>query len=485
MLQAAVGPLLGEADCGRYLSRFGYKVSFFQTPLNEALNAAMAISNLAIDFRDGVRLCRLSQHLTGQYLLQHVRFPAIKRPDRLFNVELALNSLAGTYPLPKFSKCASNYTSRASGIVDGNRSTTMGLLWHLVMAHHLPRLLIPVRLWAATNCDAREHSAFARQVVETYLNTGDTVPGGLMHTIFMLHGQFLYPLLQWIESFLKEEEKSCGSGRTLTGLLEDGTLVCRIVGERCWPERGQRRNYEAALAALLKQQNPSKRDSGGSGPCSESPFWWPVVGCRPARFGRLSITVHKSKADAEAEACAIMFVSALCFEMLEKKKEHYAATIIQRRWRAVCDPRVPAAVAIQAAWRGFLARRAHFDHHVAPRIAAACLVRRKHMVEAVNAFKALRRKQEVEATRDRMRTLAQTMAEFAVKSAAATKIQRATREYLQRRKEKEKNEDEDESKVHTHVDARLRPMKNQVPKEIKRRPALRELTNCTKHTVLL
>lgn len=481
MLQAVVGPLLGEADCGRYLSRFGYKVSFVQTPLNEALDASMAISNLAVDFRDGVRLCRLSQRLTGRYLLQQVRFPAIKRPDRLFNVELALNSLACAYPLPKFSKSASKGTSRALGIVDGDKSTTMGLLWHLVMANHLPRLLTPVSLWAATNCGAREQSAFARQVVETYLNTIDTVPGGLMHTIFKLHGQFLCPLLQWIESFLKEEEKICGSGRTLTGLLEDGTLVCRIVGERCWPERGQHRNYEAALTALLKQQNTSKGDSGGSGSSSESPFWWSVIGCPPARSGRVSISSHKSKADTEA--CAIMFVSALCFEMLEKKKEHYAATIIQRRWRAVCDPRVPAAVAIQAAWRGFRARRAYFDHHVVPRIAAACLVRRKHMVEAVNAFKTLRRKQEVETTRDRLKVLAQTMAEFAVKSAAATKIQRAAREYLQRKKEKEKNKDE--NKAYENVDARPCPMKNQMPKETKRRPALRELTNCTKHTVLL
>lgn len=479
VLQATVGLLLGEADCGRHLARFGYKVSFIQTPLEEALDASMTISNLAVDFRDGVRLCRLAQHLTGHRLLHLVRFPAIKRPDRLHNVELALNTLAGSYSwLPHITPKLSTISRvcRASGIVDGDRNTTTSLLWHLVMAHHLPLLLTPVRLWAAVNGGGREKSDFAMEIANTLKICGRTEPKSLMHAIFKLHGQYLYPLLWWIESFLDEDEKKkkkkkSGSNRTLVGLLMDGTLVCRILGVRSWPERGQHRNYEIALEALLKHQKASKGSNEGSS-SSKPPFWWSIVS-----DDQLSTRCQTGIQPEVSEACAIMFLSALCYELMEPKKEVYAATIIQRRWRMVSDPRVPAAVTIQTAWRGFLARRTYFDCYVAPRIVEACLIRRNTMVEAVKVYKELQREQEVEAMRHRLRMLANTMTEFAAKSAAATKIQRAVREYLKMKSLKDKVHDNNNNNNNNYYkEASRRPIKNHIPKEI-RRPALRELTN--------
>ena len=54
-----------------------------------------AVSNLAVDLRDGLRLCRLAEVLAGRPgLFDAARFPSDKRPLRLHNVGLALGELA-------------------------------------------------------------------------------------------------------------------------------------------------------------------------------------------------------------------------------------------------------------------------------------------------------------------------------------------------------------------------------------------------------
>ncbi len=55
--------LAGEGDVLRHLAKAGYRVQYDQHPRREV---AFVVTNLAVDLRDGVRLCRLAELLTGE-----------------------------------------------------------------------------------------------------------------------------------------------------------------------------------------------------------------------------------------------------------------------------------------------------------------------------------------------------------------------------------------------------------------------------------
>ncbi len=54
--------LVGEGNVVRHLEMLGYKLRYSQSPLTEY---PFAVTNLAVDLRDGLRLCRLAELLTG------------------------------------------------------------------------------------------------------------------------------------------------------------------------------------------------------------------------------------------------------------------------------------------------------------------------------------------------------------------------------------------------------------------------------------
>ncbi|KAI8939725.1 hypothetical protein NX059_003473 [Plenodomus lindquistii] len=150
-------PSLG--DITRPLGHLTYKVEHVQYPLQEY---TYHIDNIAIDLRDGITLTRLVELLlyspttlvaqnedtvtiampTGDVLIssfdfaqkdswvlsQHLKYPAIGRPQKVYNVQIALAALSG-------AQCVSSQAVsgvRAEEIVDGHREKTLSLLWSLV-----------------------------------------------------------------------------------------------------------------------------------------------------------------------------------------------------------------------------------------------------------------------------------------------------------------------------------------------------------------
>jgi abnormal spindle-like microcephaly-associated protein len=61
-MQFLHGRLVGEGNVGRHLELLGYKLAYSQSPLMEF---PFAISNLAVDLRDGLRLIKVAEVLTG------------------------------------------------------------------------------------------------------------------------------------------------------------------------------------------------------------------------------------------------------------------------------------------------------------------------------------------------------------------------------------------------------------------------------------
>jgi len=149
--------LPSHGDITRPLGHLQYKVEHVQYPLQEY---TYHIENIAIDLRDGIVLTRLVELLlypsstlaaqhdetvtismpTGELLIsdmgqknswvlsQHLKYPAIGRPQKAYNVQVALSALEGVRGFPSQAAGAIS----APEIVDGHREKTLSLLWSLV-----------------------------------------------------------------------------------------------------------------------------------------------------------------------------------------------------------------------------------------------------------------------------------------------------------------------------------------------------------------
>ena len=139
-LTASIHPTVG--DIYRLLRPLGYHIQHIQHPLSEF---SYGVENLAIDFRDGVRLSRLVEHLlcslgppnyatrtmptivleAGQscFLSQHLIFPCAVRAQKIGNVQVALDALRA---LDGVDQIVGDL--KAEDIVDGHRERTMTLL---------------------------------------------------------------------------------------------------------------------------------------------------------------------------------------------------------------------------------------------------------------------------------------------------------------------------------------------------------------------
>jgi len=155
VLRAALqNSMYGEGDIVRNLSQCTYKLHYKQNPIREY---DFRCTNLAVDLRDGVRLCRLMEVLNADILfmsydeknkewkrglLNEAHFPCASRSVKIQNVEVAMRAikdqqvgLPGTWSRIK-----------AEDIVDGHLEHTMGLLWALMMHYSAPGLLLPKAL---------------------------------------------------------------------------------------------------------------------------------------------------------------------------------------------------------------------------------------------------------------------------------------------------------------------------------------------------
>lgn len=162
------GSLQGHGDTTRQLSLLGYRLTYTQTPLMEL---DLRASNLAVDLRDGTRLCRAAEARTqaplrngclvpvggcmtpsiGSFLQVltgtdgllaacKVPAPASHRSLREHNVSMALAALQKSgMSLEGIGLSAARVG--ALDIVDGLPDKTLGLLWRMFNHFQLRRLV--------------------------------------------------------------------------------------------------------------------------------------------------------------------------------------------------------------------------------------------------------------------------------------------------------------------------------------------------------
>ncbi|XP_071644132.1 uncharacterized protein [Temnothorax longispinosus] len=122
--------LSGIGDVTRLLRGHDYVLTYRQTYIEEY---DYAVVNIRHDLRDGVRLCRAMELITGaRGLTQRCRVPAISRLQKVHNVDLALSALrqAG-YVLEG--------NIDAKSIADGHCEKTLSFLWQIIHRYQAPR----------------------------------------------------------------------------------------------------------------------------------------------------------------------------------------------------------------------------------------------------------------------------------------------------------------------------------------------------------
>lgn len=122
--------LSGIGDVTRLLRGYDYVLTYRQIYIEEYDYAVM---NIRHDLRDGVRLCRAMELITGtRGLTQRCRVPAISRLQKVHNVDMALDALRQTgYVLEG--------NIDAKSIVDGHCEKTLSLLWQIIHRYQAPR----------------------------------------------------------------------------------------------------------------------------------------------------------------------------------------------------------------------------------------------------------------------------------------------------------------------------------------------------------
>lgn len=122
--------LSGIGDVTKVLRSHGYVVTHKQTYLDEF---DYAVKDMSSDLRDGVRLCRAMELITGKRdLTCHCRVPAISRLQKVHNVNIALTALLNSgYILTG--------DIDAKSICDGHREKTLSLLWQIIYKFQAPR----------------------------------------------------------------------------------------------------------------------------------------------------------------------------------------------------------------------------------------------------------------------------------------------------------------------------------------------------------
>ncbi|EFN67743.1 Protein abnormal spindle [Camponotus floridanus] len=122
--------LSGIGDVTKVLRSHNYILTHRQTYIEEY---NYAVTDIRRDLRDGVRLCRIMELITGvRKLTQRCRVPAISRLQKVYNVDMALNALSQAGYILEGD-------IDAKSIADGHCEKTLSLLWQIIHKYQAPR----------------------------------------------------------------------------------------------------------------------------------------------------------------------------------------------------------------------------------------------------------------------------------------------------------------------------------------------------------
>ncbi|KAF2130140.1 hypothetical protein P153DRAFT_366607 [Dothidotthia symphoricarpi CBS 119687] len=399
-LSTLILPSLG--DITRPLNHLNFKVGHMQYPLQEY---TYSIDNIAIELRDGIILTRLvelmlyspstlvaqqedtvtvtmpsGELLTSSFdfsqkdswvLSQHLKFPAIGRPQKLYNAQIALSALSGVKGIPIQAVGG----VRAEDIIDGHREKTLALLWSLVGKCGLaslvdwPQIVKETERFRETwytRCDNYQERDLDSEDDDATTELGEGLEYhkrlllSWSRSIARLHGLRVTNLTtSFADPKVLEVIVDTYLPSTLTTTMETGKmgLVAKLKAVGC----------STSFISLFMPQHAS----GRSIPSKD--FTLLTLSFLASRLLPLSLK-HRAASIIQlayrrrlarreiGQRVALMRIAHECAAVAQKRERLVqAATIMQRRWRGVLEQRrlqlESDVMAFQALARGWAIRR--------------------------------------------------------------------------------------------------------------------------------
>eukprot|EP00878_Enallax_costatus_P034413 GHUV01038150.1.p1 GENE.GHUV01038150.1~~GHUV01038150.1.p1 ORF type:complete len:929 (+),score=331.02 GHUV01038150.1:1045-3831(+) len=223
------GRLVGEGVILKHLQHLGYKLAYTQSPLMEY---PFAVTNLAVDLRDGLRLIKVAEALTGDTaLLSKARYPADRRPMQVHNTGLALSALkeAGV-PLSALPTTCGIVSVKPDDIVDGDREKTLSLLWAVARTLQLAAVL----KFTTLRAEVQRILARVRQLGVCPLITAVAGLEGRQHLPgqqqallqVYLQDELLNALMEWVQAVCRSYGVAV---HNFTSCFADGVVLCLLV----------------------------------------------------------------------------------------------------------------------------------------------------------------------------------------------------------------------------------------------------------------
>jgi abnormal spindle-like microcephaly-associated protein len=334
--------LSAEGDFVKHLGRVGLKVFYKQEPVDEL---DFTVTNLAVDLRDGVRLARMTEILTGEppkSLLVSLRLPAVSRLQKLHNVSVVLKTLRN-FGVPLSADISSHH------IVDGHREMVLKLMWS-TLAHCCLKDLLDVEQVEAEIQRIRRCSAKGK----IYASEADDAQQGKEvgdSSADYEEAELKSLLLRWCKAVC-----SCFGVQIndLTNDFADGKASCLLI------------HYYHPDSLYMDEIHPTTNDLPRNSVVTEAALEMArsneranavLANNRISELGGMPKMIPVcDTASVPAEKSMLLCLSFMCSRLMESGTEIRSCVLIQRRYRKyqnsiLTEKKKSAALLIVRAWR--------------------------------------------------------------------------------------------------------------------------------------
>ncbi|XP_041377587.1 abnormal spindle-like microcephaly-associated protein homolog [Gigantopelta aegis] len=459
--------LSGEGDVTRHLSYLGYTVSHVQTALDEF---DYSVTKLGVDLRDGFRLMRVFEFLTGEWnLVRQLRGPAISRLQKMHNVNVVFKKLADRGL--DISQVEGGKIS-ACDIVDGHREKTLKLLWYLIFNFQVDVLINQEELTEEIKYLERSlrMKISMQKLLHVYPDSSARRDSG--ETDLCMENERLSLLLQWCRVVCLHYGVKI---ENFTVSFSDGRALCCLVHhyhpsllplDEIQLTTGQTytQRLEDLQTKMTDEVSVSQDDdtSFTDGTVPEDPGLFEslldnerknfkLLYEKMSELGGVPLMLKSTNMSNTIpdEKVVITYVTYLCSRLLDIRHESRAARVIQLAWRRLCLRRAlrvrqkedKAAKTLQTAARQFLKHK-----KLEREKRAAALIQTAWKRHQARQRTALLRMAEQNKEMSQAAVKIQTVLKgcvarrrYAQKRKAVFTIQAAFRGYLVRRDIKKKN----------------------------------------------
>jgi hypothetical protein len=349
ILQDTAGIFLDQNNICRYLKRSDYSVAYNQAPEQ---CPSFAVSNMAVDLRDGVALCRLTELLVPDCGRLKPLYPALKTSQRICNIDLALQKLGMFDP------------GLSRRIADGDESATTGLLWNCIVKYELDKSL---NLNVISSELKRMNMNADQGMVESLLEDV-AVRDHFLHALIKDKSNAASLVLHWA-CCLSNSMQSKAEGRDNSYEVSEFMSREKMNDHPLGSAKGRRHVLESFLLRYGGLSVHSHRERMAGSLTNKVEYMLKSLGCElgvPWIFPEDEL-LHSEKLLDQRRL--VVLYALLLKRVLSVNHEQRAAVIIQNHWRMYCRKKmmpeharqnlrkwVNAATVIQRNVRPYLAR---------------------------------------------------------------------------------------------------------------------------------